>query len=178
MLIHIMFRTAIPFGYLFIAVALFGLLIVGLTCFVIGWRTQTRPLQMIGAGLSFAVVGMIAVDMIMDSLLEWNPLVRNDATVIGTWSGERSMWKDLAETITLRADHTYEYHSDEERFSGKWDRNDWNLHITAEGGIDLMMRFIEYSGELRLLHHPPDDPDTWDGDLGLKRVLPGAARLK
>ena len=177
MLFHIMLRTAIPFGYLFIAIILAGLLIVGVTCFVLGWRTRKRPLQVMGAALTFALVGVIAGEVIMDSLLDWNPLVRDDAQVVGTWSGVRGMWKDFHETMTLRADHTCEYHSDAEGFTGKWDRNDWNLHVTAQG-VDSMMRFIEYSGELRLLHHPPDDPDTWDGDLGLKRVLPGAARLK
>jgi hypothetical protein len=171
MILHVMFRTAIPFGYLFIMIFLGGVLIVGVTCFMFGRRTRRRSLQVMGAVLSLGVVGLIAADVIMDSLMEWNPMVRDDKRVIGTWVRERDLWMDFAESVTLHADHRFEYHSDNEGFSGKWERNDWNLRLTAEG-LDWMMRFIEYSGELRLLSRPPEDPDTWSGDLGLKRMQP------
>lgn len=166
-----MFRTAIPFGYLFIALFLGGLLLVGVTCFVLGWRTRRRSLQMMGAVLSLTVIGLITADVVMNSLVEWNPLVREDKAVLGTWLRERDFWMDFSETIILRADHSFEYHSDTEGFAGKWERYDWNLHLAAKG-INSTMRFIEYSGELRLLSHPPEDPDLWSGDLGLKRAQP------
>ncbi|MDB6007703.1 MAG: hypothetical protein JWR15_4690 [Prosthecobacter sp.] len=172
-----MFRTAIPFGYLFIMIFLGGVFIVGMTCFIWGRRTRRRPLQVMGAILSLGVVGLITADATLNSLMEWNPLVRDDKKVVGIWLRERSMWMDFSESITLHADHHFEYHSDAEGFSGRWERNDWNLHLTAEG-IDWMMRFIEYSGELRLLSRPPDDPDLWNGNLGLERVQPSASELK
>jgi hypothetical protein len=72
------------------------------------------------------------------------------------------------EMITLRADHTADYRSDTEGFSGRWSRDDWNLRLTAEG-VDMTMRFISFRDELRLMTNPPDDPDMWAGDLGLIR---------
>ena len=177
MLVCVMLRTAIPLGYLFIALALGGLLLVGVSCFVAGWRFKKRPLKIVGAVISLGVIGLITAEVVMDSLLEWNPLVRNDSEVVGTWQRKRSFWMDLDETLTLRADHTFEYRSDHESFTGTWQRNDWNLHIAASG-VDPLMRFISFFGELRLLRRPPDDPDTWDGDLGLKRVLPQASQQK
>jgi len=169
MLIHIMFRTAIPFGYLFIMIFLYGLLVLGVTCFILGWRTRRRSLKTTGAVLSLTAIGLITADVIMNSRMEWNPPIRDETTVVGSWLRERSIWMDFSETITLRADHSFEYHSDEEGFSGKWERSDWNLRLKSEG-VDSTMRFIEYAGELRLLSQPPDDPDLWSGDLGLKRV--------
>ncbi len=93
--------------------------------------------------------------------MEWNPSITDDSRVVGTWTDDRK-------TITLRGDHTFDYGSDTERFSGRWSRDDWNLRLTEEG-VDSMMRFISFRDELRLMPNPPDDPDMWNGDLGLVR---------
>jgi hypothetical protein len=106
--------------------------------------------------------------IVIDSLVEWNSAIHDDAMVIGTWSRQGDFWFDLTETITLRADHSCEYRSDEEGFAGRWKRDDWNLLITADG-VDSTMRFIKFAGKLRLLSRPPDDPDMWNGNLGLMR---------
>ena len=93
--------------------------------------------------------------------MEWNPWIKDEALVVGTWADER-------ETITLHADHRVDYHSSNERFSGNWSLDDWNLRLVADG-VDSMMRFIVYDDQLYLMTHPPDDPDMWDGNLGLER---------
>ncbi len=177
MLLSGMLRTAIPFGYLFIAILLMGFLIVGIACFVFGRRTRRHAWRVIGSVLSLGVISVITMEVIMDYRMEWNPAIRKDSEVVGTWVRERGFWMDFFESVTLRADHSCEYHSDTERFTGKWERHDWNLQITAEG-VDSTMRFIAYSGELRLLSQPPDDPDTWNGDLGLERVRPLTSGMK
>jgi hypothetical protein len=88
-------------------------------------------------------------------------VIRDETLVVGTWVDER-------ETVTLHADHQVDYHSTNEKFSGKWSLDDWNLRLVADG-VDSMMRFIEYDGQLHLMTNQPDDPDMWDGDLGLER---------
>ena len=156
-----MIRTAIPFGYLFIALFFAGVFFTGLMALVLGvWR---RKRWLIAGGLSVMTVIVLAViaEVSFESKMEWNPVIRDEALVVGTWADER-------ETITLHADHRVDYHSSNEGFSGKWSLDDWNLRLTSDG-VDCMMRFIEYDGQLYLMTNEPDDPDMWDGNLGLER---------
>ncbi|MCB1211641.1 MAG: hypothetical protein KDK97_20120 [Verrucomicrobiales bacterium] len=156
-----MIRTAIPFGYLFIALILGAVLLTGAALAIWGWMRRRRAALIFGWTMVFSVIGLVIVQVAFESSMEWNPSITDDSRVVGTWADDR-------ETIMLRADHTVDYRSDSERFTGRWSRDDWNLHLTAEG-VDSMMRFISFSDELRLMTSPPDDPDMWNGDLGLIR---------
>jgi len=156
-----MIRTAIPFGYPFIALILGAVLLTGAALAIWGWMRQRRAALILGSTVVVGVIGLVIVQVAFESSMEWNPSITDDSRVVGTWADDR-------ETITLRADHTVDYRSDTEGFAGRWSRDDWNLHLTAES-VDSMMRFITFRDELRLMTAPPDDPDMWDGDLGLIR---------
>jgi len=172
-----MFLKSIPFGYLIMLIALTSLVLVGTASIVFGWRTRRRFWLVLGTVLALGAIGTFTTDAVIDSLMNWNPAIRDDSEVVGVWTKDRSFWSDLSETITLNADHSFDYHSDNEHFTGKWTRIDWNLRIIAEG-VDSEMRFISFSGKVRLLFQPPEDPDLWDGDLGLERVQSQTSDVK
>lgn len=156
-----MIRTAIPFGYLFIVLMLGAVFLAGAALAVWGWTGRRRAALVTGSLMVLSVAGLVIAQLVFESSMEWNPSIADDSHVVGTWADDR-------ETITLRADHTVEYRSDNEAFPARWSRNDWNLHLTAEG-VDSMMRFIRFRDELRLMSNLPEDPDLWDGSLGLVR---------
>jgi hypothetical protein len=131
----------------------------GLVVGVNGWRRRKRMSLVIGGILVLGVAGAAGYEWMIEAAMEWNPSITSDAPVIGTWSDGR-------ETITLRRDHTLDYRSDTEGFTGTWSRDDWNLYITAPE-VKTTMRFIRFRDELRLMSRPPVDGDDWDGDTGL-----------
>ncbi len=110
--------------------------------------------------MMIGVVALVVIEILFESYMEWNPSISDDSRILGTWADNRK-------TITLRADHSVDYKSDPGNVSGKWTRVDDNLYLFAEG-VNSRMRFITFKGELRLMTNPPEDPDMWDGDLGLR----------
>ena len=154
-------RTALPFGYLLIAIVLGVVFIAGAWLAIRGWSRQKHAACVVGVSMVLGSLGLVVAQIIFDESMEWNPVIYEDSRIVGRW-------KDKRETVTLRADHTVDYTSDTEGFSGKWMRDDWNLRLVAKD-VDVMMRFISFRGELRLLTNPSGDPDMWDGDLGLER---------
>jgi hypothetical protein len=158
-----MFRSALPFGASLIYLLLLGSIVGGGVLFLVGGKWNWRPLKCFGTFLAISGVGLLCLDAYFNSLMDWNPHIDSDARAVGTWKDER-------ETITLHADHRVDYHSWNEGFSGTWSRFDWNLRLQAVD-VDSEMRFIRYDGELRLMTNPPDDPDQWNGVIGLRKVL-------
>lgn len=157
-----MFHTSIPFGSTIIYLVLFGSIVVGGLLLIVGFWRRTQALKRSGVFLATLGVGLLVADIYFNSLMEWNPHIESDAVVWGTWADER-------ETITLHPNHRVDYHSWNEGFSGTWSLDSWNLRLQAEG-VDSLMRFVNYHGELRLMTNPPDDPDEWNGVVGLKRA--------
>jgi hypothetical protein len=158
-----MFHTSIPFGYTVIYLVLLGSIVTGGLSLLVGYWKRIRTLKRLGMLLVTIGVGLLAADTYYDSLMEWNPHIASDAAVFGTWADDR-------ETITLHADQRVDYHSWNEGFSGTWSRFDWNLRLQAVD-VDSEMRFVRYDGELRLMTNPPNDPDQWNGVIGLRKVL-------
>jgi len=156
-----MLRTAIPFGYLFIALILGAALVIGIAFLVFGLLRRRTGLICVGSVISLGIIGLVVYQLTFDAAMEWNPSIPDDAQVIGTWASDR-------ETVTLRPDHTVDYRSDTEGFTGRWTREEWNLRLTADN-VDSSMRFISFREDLRLMTNQPADPDMWDGDLGLSR---------
>ena len=155
-----MLRTAIPFGYLFIALFLLAAFIAGIVLFVRGWRRRSAPMRWLGAGFCAGIITLVVANSAFEAALEWNPTIQTDSEVVGTWS-------DRAQTITLSHDHTFTYQTGAHIARGTWTRDDWNLYL--RGDSDATMRFVQFRGQYRLMTRPPGDPDTWDGDLGLPR---------
>ena len=109
---------------------------------------------------ALAVV-IVLGDIAFDAALEWNPEIRSDSEVLGTWA-------DNGETITLGLDNTFTYRSPSQTTTGRWARQDWNLYLHGDD-YSTTMRFVQFSGHYRLMTHPPEDPDLWDGNLGLRQ---------
>ena len=155
-----MLRTAIPFGYLFIALFLLTIFLAGVATFVVGLRRRSAGWRWVGAELCACVAVVIVADMAFESALEWNPKIDSDSQIVGTWT-------DDGRTITLGSDHAYTYKAGAQTTRGTWTRDDWNLYLHGDADSGTM-RFIQFHGSYRLMTHPPEDPDAWDGDLGLR----------
>ena len=123
------------------------------------WRSLGTPLLIVG---TFGIMAVLVSRCAVDIELEWNPAIRSDAEVFGTWG-------DRAKTVVLRPDHTLDYWDNARLTSGTWTRNDWNLFIYDEGHKVRTMEFVKYRGHLRLMPDPPGDPDAWNGDVGLEK---------
>jgi len=123
---------------------------------------RVRRLSQAGIALMLLIGGLFAIGIYRDAMMEWNPVIRSDAPVLGTWSDGR-------ETVTLHADHRFDFHSPNERFSGEWSRFDFNPRLKAKR-TDSEMRFVMYGSNIYLMPRPPGDIDDWNGELGLERV--------
>ncbi len=160
-----MIRTAIPFGYLFIALLLLAAFVAGIAVFVWGWLRRSRLARWIGAALCACVVVLVVADVAYDSALELNPSIDNDSQILGTWTGD-------GQVVKLAADHTFTCQTGSQTARGTWTRDDFNLYLYG-GSYTGTMRFIQFRGVYRLLPHALGDPDTWDGDLGLRLARHG-----
>ena len=107
----------------------------------------------------FAVLSVLMFREIRVEGLEWNPRVPDDAAVVG-------VWQDWSCRIVLSADHTFSCQTFSQRDNGIWTRDDYNLSLHGRHGLSSM-RFVQMFGCYRLMTHPPDDADAWDGDAGL-----------
>ena len=159
-----MIRTAMPFGYLFIALFLLAAFVAGISIFVLGWRRRSRIAKLFGCGMVCTVVALIVANLWFESALEWNPTIGNDAEVVGIWA-------DHTQKITLGADKTFTYGTSSQLINGTWTRDGWNLYLRGVN-YSAAMRFVQFRGSYRLMTHPVDDPDMWDGDLGLRQTHP------
>lgn len=157
-----MFRTALPFGYLVIALALIAILVAGTALLIAGLRRRQSRTKWFGGALIAAVILAGLAEFAFDTSLEWNPVIASDTEITG-------VWQDDDERLTLRPDHTYLYEDETHSSSGIWKRQDWNLFL--EGKITTVtMRFIQLGADYRLLPRPPVESDLWDGDTGLLNV--------
>jgi len=155
-----MIRTAIPFGYLFIALFFLAAFVAGVVALIVGVRRRSPRARWLAAALCAFVLIVIVTEVAYDSSLEWNPTIGGDSQIVGAWI-------DHGQTMTLASDHTFTYQTASQTAHGTWTRDDWNLYLRGDS-YSGTMRFVQFHGIDRLMTHPPDDPDTWDGDLGLR----------
>jgi len=157
-----MFRTAIPFGYLVVALFLLAGFGFGVVIFARGWRRHSRSAKWLGGGIVALICGIVAAQVVFEGDLEWNPLIHNDTEIVGRWADHR-------ETLTLATNSTFSYSNSARMVDGTWTRDDWNLYLHGTN-FSATMRFVQFRSQYRLMTHPPEgDPDMWDGDLGLSR---------
>ncbi len=160
-----MLLGAAPLAHMITFLMVLGVFVLGLIMVLVG-RKSLRPLFWPGVALMSLVGALLVSTIYQDAMMEWNPRIREDAQITGKWSDGR-------ETVTLHADHRFDLHSPNEGFSGNWSRFDHNLRLKAEG-LDSEMRFVMWGSDIYLMSRPPDDPDDWDGTLGLKHVPSGS----
>jgi hypothetical protein len=167
-----MIRTAFPFGDHIIFLCLLAVFVFGLIKMERGIRTRRIRDKRVGGAMSLGVVLFFGYSMLFEYRLEENPRIVSNSSVIGKWEG-------VGKTVHLKEDFTFERRSMDWITSGTWKRNDFNLYLQPSGGWGpTRMRFIAFDGELRLQTKTWGDADTWDGDLGIRRVHPGPSKYR
>jgi hypothetical protein len=81
-----MIRTAIQFGYAFIALFLTAAFLGGIVAFILGWRFRSRVAKWSGLGIAVIVVAVVVSNVMFERSIEWNPTIKSDAEIIGIWS--------------------------------------------------------------------------------------------
>lgn len=157
-----MIYTAIPFGYLLIYGFLFGCVLAGLI--LLGRAIFKRKIALGAFGLAMCLLagGLVAIDICLNAKLDWNPKIESDAVVIGYWA-------DKNRALLIKADQTFKYTEGLRTFQGTWNRDDFNLYLRSPSE-NKTMRIIRNGTLLRIMTAPPEDPDSWNGDLGLRQM--------
>jgi hypothetical protein len=157
----LVFRTGLPFGYALFAIVLVGLALVGVVLIAHGlWRRKVWRTA-IGAVLIALVGAIVSANLAADRDVDLNPMIRNDSFIVGAW------YQD-ADTLDVRADHSYTCHGrtcQDLARAGTWARvGDFDIVFRSIGGEEVSRRVVHYRNQYRLTVMP-DDPDEWDGDL-------------
>jgi hypothetical protein len=106
-----MIRTAIPFGYAFIALFLITIFMGGCLIFTLGWCFRSRIAKRSGLGIAAIVVAAVVSNEMFESSIEWNPTFKSDADITGTWTGGGQM-------VTLASNMTFRCQSPSTNYSG------------------------------------------------------------
>ena len=163
------FRTAIPCGYLifFLAAALacaaaLGLLVIGV--FKKRWKLVTASAIFLGLAAVW-VVGNIA----FETALELNPIIQQ-ADLIGVWQSDGSR-------LQVNSNGTFLFSTTDEHSefgipptAGTWKFQPIStIEITDARGRRLPdLLVISFRGRLHIIR-AFEDPDMWDGSLGLAK---------
>jgi hypothetical protein len=80
-----------------------------------------------------------------------NPNDVREDTVVGKWRAEGVLAPDV--TITFLPDARFDLTEGQQRTTGRWAVQDWNLTLNpAQGGVEYW-RVIKHNGEHRLVRH-------------------------
>jgi hypothetical protein len=172
-------RIPVPFGGVFVLMALIAGVVVGFAMLSSAYRSSPRNPARARAGA--AVLGGTAAFILLSfgagqlfGIQEWNPYPVSDAALIGTW-------RDGDDRLDLRADGTYTLAASTRPIygvssaAGRWSRFDWNLRLDdAVGRHAAGLRVVVARGEYRLMP-APGDPDSWNGRLAYRRTPPATA---
>lgn len=110
---------------------------------------KSSPRIYIGIGIaSLPFITFISLAIISPGVDEWNPTIKHDSDIIGSWRGDQ-------QKIRLHRDFSFGAQLEGKSLTGTWSRDDWNLYLTDNSGSLHTMRFIEDSNELLLLPYPP-----------------------
>ncbi len=154
MLSQLRLSSGMPFGMLFIVLSLVGLCVSGL----LGALRLRRPAWRIAAaGVAVLAGGRLALGIASEVLVQedLNPVVQ-PGELVGSW-------RDGAQPLTLRADHTFQLRGPPDG-AGNWNLHDWELSLN-----DTKARVIKVNGAYRIVLSFPDDLDEWNGRLGFAR---------
>lgn len=157
-----MITTSLPFGYLLIYGTLFFGILLGLyLCSRSILKKRFNWTFVIGFIIFVSSFGIIASDIYIDSQLEINPIIKSSSQIIGRWSSN-------SENLNLKENNQFEYQFEDKVIKGTWTLFDWNLKLNSSN-FNKNMRVIKYGSDFRIMTRPPEDWDSWNGDLGLIR---------
>ena len=169
----LVFRTAIPFGYLFFFGALLGVMVLGIGLAVTGWRKTPMVGLRIAVGLGLFVFGAVVlwINVSAEDSLDLNPSVTS-----ASLTGE---WMDKEAGMALLADGRYECKGERDCVSlgnhGTWSlKDDFDLEFVSTDKRKVQRRVVRYRGKLRLSTQL-GDPDAWDGKKTFEHYEPPAS---
>ena len=120
---------------------------------------QSYKIRLAAAILAILIpVSLVTYREITTPVIEWNPLIKNENVIIGSWYG-------VDESLVLNADHTFVLTSNNQEYSGGWSLDDWNLTFDYRSPNTPYhyLRVIYYSNNYHLVKGTLDkDPDVWN----------------
>lgn len=156
----LVFRTAIPLGYLFFFAAVVGAAVLGIALLAHGVRSRPRRTGagVVGGGVVAACALVLWTNIAGDGV-EWNPLIHGSDALAGRWRDGRAR-------LELAGDGTYTCTGracGELGGSGRWAR-DGDFYVTFEvsGGPRVRWRITERDGHYQFVAGASQgDPDGW-----------------
>ena len=143
----------------------FLLFLLGLFTMLIAWAGRTKWGMIAGGILMLPLIASVSWELSLPEV-EWNPLIHDDSSIIG-------MYANADESLVLKLDKGFIYHTASRQMEGTWRHDDWNLYLTSANepaSVYMKMRFIQSEKSYYILTKEPKDLDGWDGDLGLKKI--------
>ena len=120
-------------------------------------------------GLVFVVVKTLAWSVVACAGMgtDLNPDDVRQETVVGKWKSSGILAPAIS--VTYRADGRFEL-SHDQRITGEWFLQDWNLTLQPAGGGVEYWRVIKDNGEHRLLrHYCGSDDDCGERQIAFRR---------
>lgn len=152
-------HTANPFGHLMYFGSIVVLGVIGLTALMSGIRRRRAWRSLTGGTLLAFSAFVIWLNITFDAALDLNPIIKNEAVLIGTWEGENSR-------LELHGNRTFTCHGESScnpvGQSGTWDFYNFSMGFSQEGKAPKSLRVISYVDKYCLIDMP-DDPDLWNG---------------
>lgn len=165
------FRTALPFGYLGIALILGVIAISAIVLVISGIRGRRVYRGLAGLIILGAVCALTVMDVQADERTDLNPRIASDSDLVGIWTAKGAV-------LDLRAKGVYACRGDgcsAVGTAGRWQRvDDFKLNFVSTPpsrvpGTTVRLRVISTHGRLQLIR-ASRDPDLWDGRVLFEMV--------
>lgn len=156
----LVFRTGVPFGYLFFVAALAGAAVLGIALLArgLGSRPRRPGAGALGGGVVVACALVLWAN-IGAGAVEWNPMIHGSNALTGRWHDGRAI-------LELASDGTYSCTGracGELGRSGRWARKgDFYVAFVVRGGSAVQWRITERGGRYQFVAGDTQgDPDGW-----------------
>lgn len=156
-------RTGVPFGYLMLAIVFCIALIV--SCVSLRRSLKAKPVNKRNALLSSLPIAFIALVVLANlnaDPVEWNPAIRGDAPLLGTW-------EDGASLLALHQSGQYTCAGTAcaaLKAAGKWQRfGDFEIDFAPMDAAPTRWRITAHQGRYEFVAGAAGDPDNWQADV-------------
>lgn len=166
-------RSAIPFGYLLLALGW----IVGMSALAVVMlrgirRRNFASLRFFVSAAGFCFGALIFVaNIVFPDRLEFNPLFSVE-DLIGSWAqGASSFDFENGNTATFFLEPELRNRLGVSNGGGYWEKSgDFSISIGNQSvSQTAILRVVRYEDELRIIIQDFSDLDMWDGDLGFRK---------
>ncbi len=171
----LVFRTGVPFGYLILAMVFFIAFVV--SCISLRRALKARPVNKLKALLPCMPIAFFALVVSANlnaGAVEWNPLIRGDAPLLGNW-------EEGASVLALHEGGQYACAGSAcaaLNAAGKWQRvGDFEIDFAPADGAPTRWRITAHEGRYEFVAGAVGDPDNWQTDVTFRKpVSPASAQ--